>query len=277
MANKQQEQLQSKLRKTDWATSLSMTFCGYSSMPDQAAEDVREFYLMLMRGLDSKYFEMLREKGSRSVGLGSMKGLQQELEQQLMLPLKTALENTGRGQRLFEGRSQPVHVVVGQDGKLQRCDEKVLMVGLRPFCNIQLDLGSQQRAGVSRAHCFLINFPGGILVVDAWSLGGTKIRHREDGQEELYISRPGRRQIFSVPHHEAVILQMGCQIVMLNPKVCLACSERPITVRLECGHRALCAKCHRNPACAECPLCRAPADGCQQHACIAAQHTYAPF
>eukprot|EP00927_Polykrikos_kofoidii_P040090 TRINITY_DN34328_c0_g1_i1.p1 TRINITY_DN34328_c0_g1~~TRINITY_DN34328_c0_g1_i1.p1 ORF type:complete len:1047 (+),score=155.89 TRINITY_DN34328_c0_g1_i1:48-3188(+) len=87
-------------------------------------------------------------------------------------------------------------------------------VGRAPECDVQI-CGDHT---VSRLQLVVIPLQGGIVVVDAWSSGGTRVVRRCDPAESLPASVPSQRRAFVVPHGERVIILVGARTtVSLGP------------------------------------------------------------
>lgn len=171
---------------------------------------------------------------------------------EIALPLKEELMQTDMGQQLLQGTSKTVTVAAG--GVAVDIDKEAFSIGRYAICDVSLP----GCLDISRMQLWVFNLPGGIVVVDGWSLAGSAVLAREQAVEELASSEPGARRALVVPHDEAVILRLGGQAVSLNPKPCVVCLDRPRAVQLGCGHRALCGRCAA--VARECPLCKQNVD-----------------
>jgi len=99
-----------------------------------------------------------------------------------------------------------------------------------------------------------------IVIVDYWSLYGTSIG--ETGQKSV----PGSRKILFAPIDTPITLILShnhTQLpLVLNPRMCLLCMERPRTEVMSCDHLIGCEECVSKLFAAgggtttQCPLCR---------------------
>jgi len=80
-------------------------------------------------------------------------------------------------------------------------------VGRAPECDVQ----TSSDGTVSRLQFLAISVPGGIVVVDAWSSGGTRVVRRSGPAGSLPASVASRRQVFIVPHGERVCFLIGAK------------------------------------------------------------------
>jgi len=80
------------------------------------------------------------------------------------------------------------------------------------MCDVQLldryDLQS------SRIHFCIFNLPGGILVVDGWSVSDTSVQLH--GEEQPFCN-DATRFLFLLPHGTPATLQVGSQRLLINP------------------------------------------------------------
>jgi len=91
---------------------------------------------------------------------------------------------------------------------------EAFIVGRAAECDVQ----TSGDATVSRLQFVVVSLPGGIVVADAWSSGGTRVVQRSGLAKSLPASVPGKRAAFILPHGEQVILLIGKQTtVTLGP------------------------------------------------------------
>lgn len=185
-------------------------------------------------------------------------------------PMKAGLLLSEAGASMLEGDAQPVAVAHGD--RVQAVEKEIFSIGRSPECDVVVSVPEEC---VSRMHLWVFNLGGGIVVVDGWSLLGTTVAKQDADDPEPAKSVPGSRRAFVVPHGEATVLQLGHCRILLNPKICVVCMDRPRGVVLACGHSALCSRCHEVTS--ECPLCREPVAAARARISMgaAALNTYA--
>eukprot|EP00427_Karlodinium_veneficum_P027461 CAMPEP_0169205030 /NCGR_PEP_ID=MMETSP1016-20121227/12303_1 /TAXON_ID=342587 /ORGANISM="Karlodinium micrum, Strain CCMP2283" /LENGTH=369 /DNA_ID=CAMNT_0009282155 /DNA_START=5 /DNA_END=1114 /DNA_ORIENTATION=+ len=175
--------------------------------------------------------------------------------QKLALPLKEALLQSEQGSnaaKLLIGQKSSINIWF--DGSLHVFEQEQITIGRLPDCDVSLHAKSKW---VSRLHVWILNFPGGIVVIDGWSLHGTAVANEIFAGQESPSSVPNARRGFVIPHGQPVILKVGYEFLVLNPKLCCVCLEHP-RVQLICGHQALCSFCASREEVTKCPLCRTP-------------------
>mmetsp|Transcript_33727 Transcript_33727/g.93153 ORF Transcript_33727/g.93153 Transcript_33727/m.93153 type:complete len:898 (-) Transcript_33727:152-2845(-) len=92
--------------------------------------------------------------------------------------------------------------------------DEVFTVGRAPESDVQ----TSGDCTVSRLQFIVASLPGGIVVADAWSSGGTRVVRRGDATRSLPTSIPSQRSAFLIPHGERVILLIGARTtVSLGP------------------------------------------------------------
>lgn len=113
-------------------------------------------------------------------------------------------ERAGTSHFLSGGKAPPARVEVRNTaGRAMVSDS--FAVGRAPECDVQ----TSGDATVSRLQCVAVSLPGGIVVVDAWSSGGTRTVRRFGQANALPQSVPGRRMAFLVPHGERIVFMLG--------------------------------------------------------------------
>lgn len=80
-------------------------------------------------------------------------------------------------------------------------------VGRGPECDVQ----TSGDGTVSRLQFIAVSIPGGVVVADAWSGGGTRVVRRFGAASSKPASVPGRRVAFLVPHGERVVFLIGAR------------------------------------------------------------------
>mmetsp|Transcript_21491 Transcript_21491/g.52245 ORF Transcript_21491/g.52245 Transcript_21491/m.52245 type:complete len:265 (-) Transcript_21491:8-802(-) len=184
-----------------------------------------------------------------------MKSSPGEVLRQLALPMKEDLLRTAEGAVLLQGDPRTVTVAVGDS--VTEVDSEVFSIGRHYDCDIQV----QDDLSVSRMNVWVFNFPGGLVVVDGWSLSGTRVSGMPESAETMQ-SMPGARRTLVLPHDEPVSLLLGAKtVVTFNGKTCLICQENPRNAQLSCGHQAFCQDCAARLVGTACPLCRTLVEG----------------
>jgi len=85
-------------------------------------------------------------------------------------------------------------------------------VGSHPHCDVQV-FGD---AAVLPLQCVVVSLPGGIVVVDAWSRGGTqRVSDQYDGLMPPVLE--GSACAFALPHGQRATLRVGATIIALGP------------------------------------------------------------
>lgn len=110
---------------------------------------------------------------------------------------------------------------------------------------------------VSRVHVFVFVTQNKIVVLDYFSLHGTKCVSRSSSEELSSSLETGRRpMIFDLD--EAFVLQVAQSTkIKFSTKHCLICLTSPREVRFpKCHHSAVCNSCQKHVT--HCPLCREP-------------------
>lgn len=108
-------------------------------------------------------------------------------------------------------------------------------VGRTPECDVQ----TSGDCTVSRLQIVVVSLPGCLLVVDAWSCGGTRIVRRS-GSGRLAASLPSRRAALALAHGERVILLIGSRTtVTFGPAEKDAAADVSLPVDLPAPHSAL--------------------------------------
>eukprot|EP00451_Oxyrrhis_marina_P012555 CAMPEP_0204309124 /NCGR_PEP_ID=MMETSP0469-20131031/918_1 /ASSEMBLY_ACC=CAM_ASM_000384 /TAXON_ID=2969 /ORGANISM="Oxyrrhis marina" /LENGTH=264 /DNA_ID=CAMNT_0051288709 /DNA_START=87 /DNA_END=877 /DNA_ORIENTATION=- len=197
-----------------------------------------------------------------------MKSNPGEVLKQLAVPMKEELLRSAEGAVLLVGEPQTVVVAVGNSVTEQ--DKEVFSIGRHYDCDVQVP----DDLGVSRMNVWVFNFPGGLVVVDGWSLSGTRITGTSESAETM-ASIPGSRRTLVVPHDEPVSLRLGAKsVVTFNGKTCLICEEHPRNAQLSCGHQAFCQDCAARLVGTKCPLCRTLVEGAERAARADVGKTY---
>jgi len=206
---------------------------GTAPIREDQAEAMRELYLHLIETDASRIFS------------------------ELAVPLKEELM-LSEGAQLMEGRPQAVTVAYGNN--VQTIDKELFSIGRLSSNEVMV---ADDDSTVSRMHLWVFSLPGGIVLVDGWSCGGTFVLDRSLPTRP--VSKPGARIAMLIPHNEAVTLRIGASTLLtLNPKLCCVCLERPRALRLPCGHQAVCQQCVEQMTAdgarhlSQCPICRSP-------------------
>ena len=137
-------------------------------------------------------------------------------------------------------------------------DRKVILVGRYQSqdqcCDIVLR--SSNDTNVSRIHIIIIPIPNEkkYALIDVGSFYGIKIVKKGDTVVDE-SSLPNSRRVLFVSFDEFAVVQTGSDFIVINPKECVICMEKPRGVMLHCGHNVVCPECSRQIA--QCPVCRA--------------------
>jgi hypothetical protein len=133
-------------------------------------------------------------------------------------------------------------------------EQKIIMVGRREECTIPFT----PTRGCSRLHAVIYFIPElhKILVADMGSLTGIVTTKRSKG--ELSSSTPLNRKLLVFDYDESAILKCGDETIMISPKECVVCMNRPRNCELACGHYVTCNECATKLPNNKCCICRAP-------------------
>merc|ERR1711879_193840 len=140
--------------------------------------------------------------------------------------------------------------------KSVRCEPKELkgsgfLFG-RLYCDFELQC---QDDTISRLQFVLYFLEDCCLVLDCWSIAGTRTTSRSS-DEECLESTPTSRRLLTFGKNETFALEVGaCCKITVNAKVCICCCDRPREVRFDCGHSHCCRRCANELN--RCPICRA--------------------
>ena len=133
----------------------------------------------------------------------------------------------------------------------------VVTIGRMEGCDVKISQFDQ--FNLSRLH--LLVFPlkqqKRFLVVDVGSAKGYETKHRSVAQGGVYRlkSQPFGRQNMLTEKEEIVVLKMLDSTLVVNPKRCVVCEDRPRHVIFSlCNHYVCCVECSRRMK--ECPICR---------------------
>lgn len=131
--------------------------------------------------------------------------------------------------------------------------KKCITIGTNKNCDIEL-LGN---LGCSRLHTMLFPLPqlGIFVLIDLGSATGIKTRKRSS-QKQLINSLPNQRNVLIFDWNEIVVLDLGNQIIAINPKTCVICFEKPRNKQFGCGHYSTCNVC--SAIINFCPICLKP-------------------
>ena len=116
----------------------------------------------------------------------------------------------------------------------------------------QTDIVSNNNS-VSRVHAavFVTNIK--VVVLDYWSLNGTRCVYRSSGKPLLISTENGRiPMVFDLD--ESFQLYVGSVRISFSTKACLVCMTAPRSVRFGCGHGVACESCRHRLT--HCPVCR---------------------
>jgi len=83
--------------------------------------------------------------------------------------------------------------------------EAVFTVGRAMECDIQVSGDFT----VSKLHLVVVSSPEGILVIDAWSSGGTRVVQQSSSKTTFPASKPPNRTAFMLDHGDASVLMIG--------------------------------------------------------------------
>jgi WD40 repeat protein len=131
-------------------------------------------------------------------------------------------------------------------------DNPIIAIGRHQDCQIRL-----KDYSISRYHLLFIPIPKLRLIVitDIGSLHGFRIIRRSTGKE-LVSSCSDHRNIAIIDWDEIVVIEISKQSIVLNPKECLICFDKPREVLTKCGHYICCHLCYLQIN--KCPICRSP-------------------
>src|SRR5690606_15844102 len=86
------------------------------------------------------------------------------------------------------------------------------------------------------------------IVLDLWSIEGTYCKYRSDTTQSCLNTVPTDRRVLTFKLDETVILAYGTMPateVIVNPKLCLVCEEKPRQAKGMCGHSIMCMSCYK--------------------------------
>jgi len=117
------------------------------------------------------------------------------------------------------------------------------------------DLGTGYDVTLSRLH--VVFFPlaslGKTIICDVGSLSGIKMVERS-GNSECVSSLPQNRTVIVTEYGETCIFQLGDVEMVVAPKECIICMERPRGIYFEpCNHFICCEVCASKVI--KCPIC----------------------
>jgi hypothetical protein len=138
-------------------------------------------------------------------------------------------------------------------------EERVILVGRQPGCDIQLDTDNKS---TSRLACIIYVVPSmnRLLFVDPGGLFGVSTVKREfSSRYPVESSTENDRRLLTFEIGEHVVLRLGYDTMVLNNKLCAVCMEREREIVFDgCKHYVCCTDCSRR--CTSCPICRVPID-----------------
>jgi len=85
--------------------------------------------------------------------------------------------------------------------------EPAFVIGRAPENDVQ----TSGDPTVSRMQLLAISLPGGIIIADAWSSGGTRVVHRSSASKLFPSSVPTQRSAFILPHGERITILVGAK------------------------------------------------------------------
>ena len=174
---------------------------------------------------------------------------------------ETAADVGGQAVEQAEAESWEVQL----DGRLfSFSTDQVVTIGLPGYANdIETDAGS-------RMHCIILPVVDELYLCDVGGKFGFSVTERSTSERgmparAIDCSRPHARRVLRVGIRETAVVQLvpsrrrgpGSTAVVLNPKVCTICLDKPREVRFECGHYVCCRSCSQQLRQERCPICRA--------------------
>lgn len=151
-------------------------------------------------------------------------------------------------------------------GEIVKASGPVISIGKLPNNTISLHDDT-----VSRLHALILVFENHLVVVDSWSLNGTKCTHREDKSKLCEGSFCNHRTILNFGKNESFQIMVGLNYscVSFFPKECVVCLDKARQIRHNCGHGVICKECYlkleRNMKEVICPICRHQGRGKESH------------
>jgi len=132
----------------------------------------------------------------------------------LAVPLKQKLLQNSSGAALLEGSWTPIKISQGWTSASDCLvvEKEAFCVGRHTMCDVQLLDSNDLRS--SRIHLCIFNLPGGILVVDGWSISSTSVALQGDEQT---LCNDVMGSVFLVPHGKTAKLLVGSQRLLINP------------------------------------------------------------
>lgn len=121
------------------------------------------------------------------------------------------------GKKLLDGASRAPKVRVEVRATAARfLHSEAFTIGRAAECDVQ----ATGDPTASRLQLLVVSLPAGLVIVDAWSGGGTRMVRRSGAVEVLPSSIPQHRTAIFVPHEERVTLLIGARTsVTLGPAV----------------------------------------------------------
>jgi len=131
-------------------------------------------------------------------------------------------------------------------------NNKIITIGRFIGCDVYLGHDS-----CSRLHAIVFIQKNNIIVVDMTSFHGTITKIRSSDKDKQH-SVPKSRQPLVFDKNERFVLHIGEEEVSFNPKLCIACLDKPRQMLADCGHFTLCKKCYKTikDINNKCPICR---------------------
>tara|TARA_B110000971_G_C19953720_1_gene474646 strand:+ start:484 stop:1224 length:741 start_codon:yes stop_codon:yes gene_type:complete len=134
----------------------------------------------------------------------------------------------------------------------------IFTLGRAPGVNIMID-----DLDVSRIHLFGLIVEDNIIIIDTWSLFGTKIYDPSSDDITDNVSIIENRHLLKFNKDERCILELKNYLVIINPdkilnnKLCIICMTAPRIIRNDCGHGVLCQCCNEKlkKYNNKCPIC----------------------
>ena len=200
-------------------------------LSQEEAETTRKYYLNIVDGPET--FQVKRNR------------LQNELVKELLTYYDTDL-TTSSSENIN-------YCIIDQHGcssSVKTINESVITVGRYN----QNDIFTNSHY-TSRFQFILIRSSKYLLIIDSWSMSGTKVVITENERELIEYSRPKRRKLIRVNKEQSIAIHCNNkEIILINPRLCIVCEERCRQVKLVCNHAVLCVDCHRKIN--SCPICR---------------------
>jgi hypothetical protein len=104
---------------------------------------------------------------------------------------------------------------------------------------------------------FVLHKFGKIAIVDVGSWTGIKtlFRYSDAIEKPRVSSSMNNRKTVLLDMTDNSLLELGSQLITINPKSCVVCEDAPRQQQFGCGHQCVCTACANKLD--KCPLCRA--------------------